>query len=260
VPTGLCTLGRRQQNSESVRTPSNHPGDPEIPEPIPEVAAVAHPRRAKIGRLFAELAVIVLGVLLALAADRWNQSRQDRDASVDYGRRLVTELAADSVRIHREVDRANATAAACLSLLDLVSGSGLEAQAPALYRNCVAASELPYGGGSTFQEIRNTGSLDLLVPEVRQALFDYYGFVDVQLRRLQDIRDLGWVPLSEAAYGTGAWLPDGSLTAEEWLARLRAYPDIEERINRAIGWRQTSAFTLQGWERLIGNVLMTIRD
>jgi hypothetical protein len=215
--------------------------------------------RGTVGRLVAEFAVIVLGVLVALAADRWNQSRQDRSASIDFARRLEIELTADSVRFHNQAEQANQAAAQCLSLLHLLSGSGVEAQAPRLYQDCVIGAPLAYAGGSTFQEIRNTGALHLLSPESRQALFDYYGLLDALLLRLRDFRNVGWVPLSEAAFGTGAWLPEGSLTAEEWLARLRAYPDIEERVNRAIGWQRTTAGALGGWEPVLGQLLTTVR-
>ena len=49
-------------------------------------------------RLLLEFVVIVLGVLVALAADRWAQDRADRDLEAAYVQRLTNEIRGDSVR------------------------------------------------------------------------------------------------------------------------------------------------------------------
>ncbi|MGI9628968.1 MAG: hypothetical protein ACR2QM_19210, partial [Longimicrobiales bacterium] len=55
------------------------------------------PRTGMLGRLVGELLVIVVGVMLALAVDRWNQARVDGALATEYHTRLLAELVADSI-------------------------------------------------------------------------------------------------------------------------------------------------------------------
>ena len=51
-------------------------------------------RKADYGALFLEMIVLIVGILLALAADRWNQNRLD---SIETSR-IVDRLRSDSAR------------------------------------------------------------------------------------------------------------------------------------------------------------------
>ena len=57
-------------------------------------------------RLLAELAVIVAGVLIALAADAWWEQRRERNEAEDYLQRLLVDFEATERRLHntREAD------------------------------------------------------------------------------------------------------------------------------------------------------------
>jgi hypothetical protein len=47
------------------------------------------------GRLIGEFVVIVLGVLVALAVDDWNQERSDRELEINLLDRMQSEVLAD---------------------------------------------------------------------------------------------------------------------------------------------------------------------
>ena len=202
--------------------------------------------------------VIVLGVLIALGADRWNQGREDRAAGSDYLVRLRAELRADSGRISGERMEELAAVEGGLVLLDVVEGAESDSSSRGLYFSCARGAPLPYPGGSTFQEILGTGSLDLLPEGARQVLFDYYGFVAAQSLRMEDVRRLGWTPLSEAAFETGAWLPRDRLPDAEWLERFRDYPNIAGVVSKCVGWHQTTSTMLRQWEGRVGEVLAVL--
>ncbi len=166
--------------------------------------------------------MILVGVLAALAADRWNQARLDRAEGADYRNRLIGEFVADSVRLDSEQRTAfEAREAGKALLASLQTGSA--APMGELYEQCIRHAPLPHAGGATFQEILNTGALDLLSPTVRQLLFDYRGYVDATLARLQDARYLNRQPLAGAVNQSDAIL---LFPAEEFGERLREIPNI----------------------------------
>jgi hypothetical protein len=74
--------------------------------------------RLPYGRLFAELFVIVLGVMVALAGDRWVSALDERDREVSYLQQLVSNLEADSVVLEVVVDTAEARHRFAVSILE----------------------------------------------------------------------------------------------------------------------------------------------
>jgi hypothetical protein len=161
----------------------------------------------------AEFVVIVLGVLVALAADRWNQGRLERELAEDYAVRILAELSADSVRLASEEEGARARRVAGLQLLDAIRGSASADSVRILYRRCDGWA-VPSLGGATLEEMRSTGSLRLLAPATRQALLDYYGSAAGTIGRLEEARRVLRAPFNAFGQQNGMFLTEVVSDAE----------------------------------------------
>lgn len=213
----------------------------------------------ELAKLLGELIVIVVGVLLALAADRWNQNREDQIRANSYLERLETELLSDHSRLTAELESSEASMMSGIALLDKIqSKSEIEEDTRQLYFGCIRGAPMPHAGGSTFQEMQSSGDLGLIDESLRQALFDYYGFVDSQLQRLQDMRRIGRDPITETAFRIGAWIREGedwTLSGDELLQQFQQYPNIDEIVSSCIAFQTTTAGQLDQW---IGRLLQLI--
>jgi hypothetical protein len=177
-------------------------------------------------RLVGELVVVVLGVMIAIAADRWNQNRLDRSTATEYSRRLINELVADSVRLEEHARAATERRAECVRLYEVIRSTSPDSTALALYFDATGAPP-PHRGGATFAELQRTGRLGLLPEGIAQLLFDYYGYVDGTLERLENVRRVDRSAMVEAANRSGVFMPREMVSAHDFTERLRAYPGID---------------------------------
>lgn len=125
-------------------------------------------------RFVAEFAVIVIGVFVALAADRWSQGRADAELERGYLSRLEDDIRADSLQAEAFLIETTSIDAATRSLLDFVDGGSPPED---LVRTIQASfQEMRLPAPATWSELVSTGSLALLRdPIVRGAVARYYG-------------------------------------------------------------------------------------
>jgi len=208
--------------------------------------------------LVGEFSVIVLGVLLALAADRWNQGRTDQALAAEYHARLLTELVADSVRLEQHRVDARDAGAACVQLYAAVRGAATDSTVMRAYFGCVTGT-LPHAGGGTYSELQSTGLLRLLPASSRQALFDYYGFVEGMRGRLQARRERGRADLIEAYASTGGNMPREVVAMPDFLRRFRAYPNIEELVMAATSHQGAESQLAEFWINELAHLIAEVR-
>lgn len=201
----------------------------------------AQSRKALLSRTASEFAVIVVGVLVALAVNEWNQGRHDRAREAEYLRALLPELRRDSV-VYADVlaptmDRA---AEALPEALAVASGAPLaSADTLDFVRSVIAShgsiSTFPVEG-RTYEVLVATGDIGLIESTpLRSAIVNYY-----VLRSLANVisRDLraeypplvrGFVPLKD-----GAALPDSALRSYDVTGLLRTTrtPAFRQAANR----------------------------
>ncbi len=186
-------------------------------------------------RILAELLIIVVGVLLALAADRWNQARSERALEAAYLGRFVQEIRADSASAAQYLEGRPSIIAGLDTLIAFVDG----AEAPP---NLVAtlnrvSGELSLPAPVAWTEIQATNSLDVIIdPDIRAALTEYYATRDrLQLMwRRQDSRARD--PLWDQLYGMGLFDPRSEFGAppRTGVEAFRSWPDIR-RLLVALG-------------------------
>jgi len=213
----------------------------------------------RMGRLAGEFTVIVVGVLVALAADRWNQTRDAQAQAADFTDRLEAELIADSVRLEDHRQALQAQVPDGLALLDIVRGTAPDTTARSLQFAC-SGGTAPHKGGATFSEIQSVGSLGLLAPAIRQTLFDYYGYADGIQRRIEDIRLRDRHALRLAADRSGAWMPVDVVPRAEFTERLRDYPDIEGIVMGCIALLLGERAIVGQWSNRLAETLAVVRE
>ena len=131
-------------------------------------------------RLGAEGLVIVLGVLVALAVDRWVSDRDDRALEASYIEQLIENLRADSARIERSVTEARMRQAFAVQLL--TSGSDFPQLEPLpflrQFEQIAWWAPLEYSR-EVWDELLATGRLALIRdPAIRGSLSQYYNRIE----------------------------------------------------------------------------------
>jgi hypothetical protein len=132
----------------------------------------------------------------------------------------------DSARLEEHREEARRGRADGIGLVEALRGSAADSTIMRLYFSC-AGTALPYKGGATFEELQSTGLLRLLSEDVRQALFEHYGFVDGLLGRLDRIRREDRSELATAINQSGGFMPRDVISSDEFTARLRDIPNID---------------------------------
>ena len=125
-----------------------------------------------------EFAAVVIGILVALWANNWNEIRKDRLLERNYLRSLRDDIDADRTALKQYIDFADGTASAAASLLRIVRGQDTTpAPREAILRQLKRAGMMyPFQPTSTtFQELSGGGGLRLITDRaiLRQAI-DYY--------------------------------------------------------------------------------------
>lgn len=137
-----------------------------------------------VGRGLAEIAIIVAGVLIALAADAWRESRAEDRMAVEYRSALVDDLVADSALYGALIDSGwfEVQAAAVDSIMEFLAESPRESDPITLVQWLMNSSRLSVGqkASATFDDMRSSGRLSLLEDaHLRRSLIDYYAFPPV---------------------------------------------------------------------------------
>lgn len=213
-----------------------------------------HLKPSVTGRLVGEFAIIVIGVLVALAVDDWNQYRSDRRLEAGILSRMENELVADGA----DLATADWDARARLWVLDAVLAELGDDQAfqrltasrldsfqhstvrdslrLAAGRDSLAAVDLrsqPLAvfryrpefdlSDDSYQEMVATGSLRIVVNDhLRASIMRYYRVAQDQGENEQ--KDAGYKDRLEDALASIGVAPGDDLTLEELGARARAAP------------------------------------
>ena len=189
----------------------------------------------------AEFAVIVMGVLVALAVDEWQDARQDRSLELEYAARLRADLQADTLRLNRFARGPLGTKAEVLRLLQSETDPLSADRTPSEFLGALERSTywgLPETRDAVFRELESTGRLGLLgEPDLRSDLAAYYAFsgllYDLLAEPFGDYRRI----LTETFSGDlqHRWrvesLPIDEAEVRAEVRKLRAHPDLAGAIN-----------------------------
>ena len=142
--------------------------------------AIDHVKNQNWAALVSELIIVVVGIFIAIQADRWWQQQDDLQQEKLYIARLTNDVEHDITAI----EYAKSLATYRLSLSNLLIEAAIEPevarQQPIDFMTAIQQSSFTYTPSlntDTFEELRATGSLGLLRDEaLRSALFEYYRY------------------------------------------------------------------------------------
>ncbi|MEJ2088990.1 MAG: hypothetical protein P8Y69_11075 [Gammaproteobacteria bacterium] len=150
-----------------------------------------------------ELLIVIVGVLVALAVDQWNDQRRDRAEETEIVGRLITDLRADLERLSFGQD---AISRKQVSLHRVYSSLASPNERP---KNLAAfLQDIVFGAGygwsqaralrPTFSELVASGKLDLIHDTaIRTKVVEYYD-ADLTRQSRIDARKTGYPDLSYA--------------------------------------------------------------
>jgi hypothetical protein len=143
-------------------------------------------------RLFAELTIIVVGVLIAMAVDNWNTARGERALEQHYLRGLAADLRGDSATFQRTFLPAVVQKDSALhEIAPIVRGTRVLKdtlgflETVSLGGRLGTRTRLTLTRRTTFDELSMTGNLVLIrSTELRAKIVDHYFQMEIQSDRL----------------------------------------------------------------------------
>lgn len=157
-----------------------------------------------------DLAVIILGVLIALGFDNVASARADRRLERQYLLRLSRDLRADSLMLANFRRTAGTGEQAALRLLSVLGGNEDSATDTLVARSFSDATRGAYlsPNSPTIEELKSTGNLRVLRDdELRDAILNYYADIAWFQRSLQTVMQRGKDPLGELGWDIQAFDP-----------------------------------------------------
>ena len=167
-------------------------------------------------RLTAEFIVIVLGVLVALASDRWRETIQNVELKEHYISGLITDIQEDSLAFAR-TKNTNFIKNSARLVLDASN----TVQFPDSLNHIIYSIESiqwynpPVVSRETYNDLVNTGNLSLLSLALRRVLGIYYDRVTFYEQREDLFRNL---------------LSNGYRNAPSYILGPIIYPELFDRI------------------------------
>jgi hypothetical protein len=167
-------------------------------------------------KLTAEFGVIVVGVLIALAADRWRESAGDAELRAQYLDDLITEIRVDNEAYGRMASTSYIDKASDRVLQALLTDPHPDEVVSLFYAiEALQWYNPPVVNGQTYNDLISTGNLVLLAPELRKVVAQYYDRVNFYEQRESIFTDI---------------LVDGYRHAPSRILGPRLHPELFSRI------------------------------
>lgn len=228
---------------------------------------------SKFGR---DVAVIILGVLIALGFDNVASARADRRLERQYLLRLSRDLRADSLMLANFRRTARIGEQAARGLLSVLHASTAVAADSIVARSFSDATRGAYLSPNTptIQELMSTGNLRVLKDaELRDALLTYYADITWFQRSLQTVMQRGKDPLGELGWDIQAFDPSLPYAANLGMSatgptiatfeseplgnltsRFRSQRDADRVTRRALTYNGMLQPILGEWQQALGEV------
>ncbi len=135
--------------------------------------------------------MIVFGVLVALAADSWNDSRLDRIDETEYLARLESAIASDTAGFRFILDWMDRKETGLRRLDALLSSRTSDFEPDTVLADLTAAANFgwnvgPLAGTATFEDLRSSGRLGLIRDQnLRGEIIEYYETAEGEDRRME---------------------------------------------------------------------------
>ena len=199
-----------------------------------------------------EFVIVVMGVLVALGVDSWNDVRRDDDLEREYLSALKADLERDTAALSDAIMNAEDRSRSGGVVLASLGGSPIDVDPHDFIRWVHATYALSYPGysRSTIKDLLSTGNLRLLRDrELRSRLDEYYSLIDYYEQFREVWRDLqvamehvipeliDWdhrqailAELGRQRQWVGGKFVATAADAERVVERIEAHPNARHRI------------------------------
>jgi len=138
---------------------------------------IEHVRNQHWTAVFIDFAIVVLGVVIGLQVNNWNEARRDRARELAYLQGIAADLDESIVSIQKSIGYSNDRTALDELLINAVADAGVVRADPGRFMFAVTRggyTHTPWIRGDTFETVKSTGSLEVI--RDRQLVLDLMKF------------------------------------------------------------------------------------
>ncbi|MBT8180688.1 MAG: hypothetical protein KJO53_03770, partial [Eudoraea sp.] len=135
-----------------------------------------------------EIFLVVLGILIALSINNWNEDRKTAHTEIEYLIRLRSDLANDTVDFHRRIKYADRVIADHKKAF-LIAHSKIDSPRDFYesFNNLEWSSEMLSIRDITFNEMRNAGQINIIRNvKIKTEISEYYRQVDLAVKHFEE--------------------------------------------------------------------------
>ena len=148
---------------------------------------------------FGELAIVTVGVLIALAIDQWNSERLDRADEFDILSRLISDIEADLQEYDFRFRSIDEKEESLLRVQSALASSGPQDEIQFL-NDIIVGANFGWNQGSakraTFDDLLESGRISVIAdPDIRMLIVSYYEAYETEHVRI-DERETAYPHLS----------------------------------------------------------------
>jgi hypothetical protein len=140
-----------------------------------------------------EIVLVVIGILIALQINNWNEGRKDRIEEKKFLTRFEVEITSNIERISISIDLNKSRRQRAEFLLKTIDRPQLAENSASYFIRSIehaGYTNFPVISDNTFQEIKSSGKLSLIRNEsIRNALLEYYSWWSSDLGQYNFIRE-----------------------------------------------------------------------
>ena len=135
----------------------------------------------------AEILILVVGILAALAVDRWAEEQRDQAIASEYIARLKNDVEADLQAYSETVAWSHSIDDSAAFVLDVYRGRDINSEEFDIMMLHIFRASWGSKGRTTtttYDDLVSTGNIALLPVRVRNAITEYYGLKSSYERRI----------------------------------------------------------------------------
>jgi hypothetical protein len=138
-----------------------------------------------------EILLVVIGILIAIQVDNWNQDRQTSNTEIEYLKRLHSDLANDTAYYNRRIKYADKVIADHKNAL-LISYTEISSSRDFFesFNKLDWSSEALSIRDNTFSEMNNAGQINIIKNDkLKTELLEFYRQVDVAEKHFEEFNN-----------------------------------------------------------------------
>ena len=125
-----------------------------------------------------EITLVVIGILIALQINNWNEDRKNNIQAKEYSENLINDIEEDSIVIYTSIEQAPITKKKNRDYMEFVKKGNIEPQQlnDSLDRLRISLDYF-VPNMTVFEDLKSTGNLNLFENEERRLINEYYKLV-----------------------------------------------------------------------------------